>query len=745
VINASELTKTGAWILEDQGEGIWCLVFDLPDEKLNKLTTEVLEDLEVVLKKLRGLPELKALIVLGGKEDSGTFIAGADIEEIRSITDPHEATQKAQRGQEILDLFATFPAVTIAAIHGNCLGGGAELVLACDLRIASDSPKTKIGLPEVQLGILPGFGGTQRLPRLVGLARALPVILGGRPLSAHAAAKIGLVDRVVYATLLKNAAIALAREALAKGGKKFRPRRPKEAFFMRCLTRTPFGRAFIRSRAKKDVERRVGRHYPAPFQAIEAIMEGFPRTLKEGLKIEASLVGELIASSTSKNLIQLFLSSEAARRGSSRKKSGTETEGAAPTRLVGVLGAGVMGGGIAALLARKGYRVRLKDIAPQAIQTGLAKVHELYSARVKRRRMTRKEMNNSMAVMTTTLDYTGFGTADAVIEAVIEKMEIKKSVLRETEKALPNDAIFASNTSALSITELQSVAERPSQVVGLHFFNPVDRMPLVEIIEGRETSIETLERAEDLARQLGKVPVRVKDGPGFLVNRLLAPYLNEATRLFEEGYHPVRIDEAVRGFGMPMVPFELLDEIGLDVAAKVAVFLHEAFGERLAPPAVMKKLEDAKIIGKKAGKGFYLHGGKSRAPNPVALRFGGTGGNDFKPDEKSTWIRRLIFPIINEAALALEDKIVSKAALVDLGMVMGTGFAPFRGGPLRYADSIGAATIVESIKSLNIAGGKPATLLESLAKDGGTFYGLDAQQESGTPPDGRQGNIVETR
>ena len=733
--NQTELTKKGAWTLEDTGDGIWLLVFDLPGEKVNKLTSTVLEDLESILEDLERDKSIRALIIIGGKEASGTFIAGADIQEIRRITDAREATQKAQRGQTILGRIATLPAVTIAAIHGNCLGGGTELALACDMRVATQSEKTNIGLPEVQLGILPGFGGTQRLPRLVGLAQALPVILGGRALDGKKAAKIGLVDRLVYPPMLLEECRALAQEALCSGGKKYQPKRPKEGFFMRLMGKTPFGRMFIRSRAEKDIERRVGRHYPAPFKALEAVIDGYARSLADGLKLEADLVGELIASPTSKNLIQLFLASEEARRGSRSRTDGDEAESrdnrraapdcVTPSRRVAVLGAGVMGGGIAELLARKDYRVRLKDIQSEALGTGIAKVHELLKARVKRRRMTPRDMQNRLSSITTTLDYSGFDQVGTVIEAVVENMDVKKAVLKEVEPRLRDDALFASNTSALSITEMQSVAERPERVVGLHFFNPVDRMLLVEIIAGKQSSEEALREAEDLARSLGKIPVRVADGPGFLVNRLLAPYLNEATRLFGEGFEPARVDAAVRDFGMPMGPFELLDEIGLDVAAKVAVFLHGALGARLEPPTVMDQLLKAGILGKKSNKGFYVHNGKKKAPNPAALRHGGTGGSDFKPDERASWIRRLMLPIVNEAALALGEKVVARPSVVDLAMVMGTGFAPFRGGPLRYADSLGLPAVVDTIQKHGIAGGEPAELLVELANSGSTFYAME--------------------
>jgi 3-hydroxyacyl-CoA dehydrogenase/enoyl-CoA hydratase/3-hydroxybutyryl-CoA epimerase len=737
VIDISGLTATGAWRLEDEGEGIGFLTFDLPGEKVNKLTSAVLEDLERILEALTHDPWLKALIVWGGKPDSGTFIAGADIHEIRSVADPDDAAGKARRGQRILGKFATLPAITVAAIHGNCLGGGTELALACDFRIASVSPKTKIGLPEVQLGILPGFGGTQRLPRLVGLARALPLILGGKPVDVRQALRIGLVDRAAYPGLLREEAKALVRVARSNGGKCHVPPRRRRPLVGRLLEKLRPFRAWVRSRARKDIAARAGTHYPAPFKALDAVIEGFGRPLEEGLEREAMLVGELAASPIAKNLIDLFITSEEARRG--RKEA--PAAGAAPPApgpaggigvhrgKVGVVGAGVMGGAIAALFAQNGHRVRLKDITPEAIQAGFAKVREVYASLEKKRRLTRREAANHLAAITATTSLAGFEDVPVVVEAIVEDLDVKKAVFRELEAKVSPDALLATNTSSLSIGEIQSALERPERLVGLHFFNPVHRMPLVEVVRGRQSSEEALQRGEAIARSLGKIPLRVEDGPGFAVNRILGPYMNEAVRLFEEGYSLVAVDRALREFGMPMGPFELLDEVGLDVAAKVAGVLHGALGARAKPPDVMERLvADAGLKGKKSGKGFYIHGGWSARggkphPNPVALKLGGTGGSNFKPDAPDLWVKRLIFPMINEAALVLEERIVEDAARVDLAMVLGTGFPPFRGGPLRYADSIGLGEVVEFLARTGEERLKPCDLLVRLHAEGSRFHG----------------------
>jgi len=736
----------GAWRLEPPEDGIAVLVFDLPGEKVNKLSKAVLDDLGRVLDEIASDGRIRALVLIGGKEDSGTFIAGADIGEIRAIGNVAEATELARRGQAVLGKLSGMRAVTIAAIHGNCLGGGAEFALACDFRLGSDSEKTRLALPEVQLGILPGFGGTQRLPRLVGLARALPIILGGKPLDMRKALKLGMVDEVVYVSDLRAASVSFAARVLAGKGKAYRPRSRarKSSLLLRLLEKTRPGRNLIRWKALKDIRRKAGEHYPAPFKALDAMVDGFGMTLEKGLELEAGLVGELVTSETCKNLIDLFLASESARRGGPGKK---KVRGAArpaqPGDLVGLLGAGVMGGGLAALVARKGYRVRMKDINREAIAAGYRRIDEIFRGRVARRRMKKTEPINILARITTSTDYVGFSSAGIVLEAIVEDMEIKKKVLREAEGEMGRHVVFASNTSALSIDDLQNAAKWPGRVVGLHFFNPVEQMPLVEVIRGSRTTEAALVAAETLARSLGKIPVRCADGPGFLVNRVLGAYLNEAVRLLEEGYSPRAIDSAVREFGMPMGPFELVDEVGHDVASKVAGILHVGLGERARPPELLSSLGgDPDVLGRKTGRGFYLHkgkgrGGKLKLNSKLLGEVPGASGS-FRTPDVDLWIRRLIYPLINEAAWALDEGIVATASDVDLAMVFGTGFAPFRGGPLRYADSIGAGKVAEGLKGFNEERLAPCDLLEKLALQDGNFYSsvesMAETEESSHPP-----------
>ena len=738
MIDITDKNKTGAWRLEEAGEGIAFLAFDLPGEKVNILTEAVLHDLDSILDALRDDADVKVLIVIGGKAGSDTFIAGASLNEIRHIENGAEATAKAAMGQEVLGKFSSLAALTIAAIHGNCLGGGTELALACDVRIATNSPQTRIGLPEVQLGILPGFGGTQRLPRLVGVLRALPIILTGKPQTVAKAAKVGLVDHVVYPGLLRDEALKIAEEALKGDGKRYRPRRPLRPRWQRWFEAFPLGRSLIRRQARKDILRRVGPHYPAPLRALDAVLDGYGKSLQDGLRLEAKLVGDLAASPITKDLIDLFLSSEETRRGETSSNEDPSSLAAAKSCVaegarIGLLGAGVMGGGLAAQIVRKGFRVRMKDISHESIQLGLQRVDEVLSARVKRRRMTPSERANSLAAITTTVDYEGFRGVKFVIEAVVENLDVKKQVLKEIESQTSADVVLASNTSSLSITEMQKGLERPERFVGLHFFNPVDRMLLVEVVRGKESGDEAVAAAEALARKLGKMPVRVEDGPGFLVNRLLAPYLNEAVRLFEEGFSPVKIDRWAHQFGMPLGPFELIDEVGLDVAAKVGQILFDAFGERARPSPLMAGfLQVPNLLGKKSGKGFYLHGneqrrgagGKQKRPNFELLKMAeATGG--FRADDPDLWVKRLMYPVINEAARALDEKIVARPSLVDLAMVMGTGFAPFRGGPLRYADTLGIDHVADVLNNLREPRLVPCEFLKRLADSRDGFYSLE--------------------
>lgn len=704
--------------LEIDGDGVAWLLFDRPDSRVNLLTGAVMARLDALLAEIEEharIGRAKVLVVRSGKD--GSFIAGADVKEIAEITDPAEATRKAAEGQNVLRRLETLPIPTIAMIDGTCLGGGTELTLACAYRLASDRPETRIGLPEVQLGIIPGFGGTIRLPRLVGAQAALEMILTGRAVSARRAERIGLIDERVPPELLEERTRRFAWERIDRG--RARPTR-KRSFLSRLLEDTAPGRRILFRQARRRVFKQTRGHYPAPLVAIETIAQTLSMPLAEAFARESEVVGRLITSDVSKGLTHVFFLMEAA------KKAGPEAEARRIER-VGVLGAGVMGGGIAQLLAYRGIPVRLRDVREEGLAQGLRHARELFDRAVTRRRMERRDAQQAMDRISPTLEYSGFGTADLVIEAVVERMDVKKQVLREAEAQVRSDATLVSNTSALSITELQKAVERPENVCGMHFFNPVHRMPLVEIVRGAASSDETIATVVDLTLRLKKTPVIVNDGPGFLVNRLLGPYLNEAGWLLTEGTSIEEIDRVLVDFGMPMGPLRLLDEVGLDVSRQVAAHLYEAFGTRMSPAPPLVELDQTARLGRKGGLGFYRYEG-DKDPVPDEAIYSELA--DTVPAERQTLpaetIRdRLILIMVNEAARALEDGVVEHAGDVDLALITGTGFPPFYGGLLRFADRIGLPAIIETLERFEQELGvrfQPAPLLRERAEAGRGFY-----------------------
>jgi 3-hydroxyacyl-CoA dehydrogenase / enoyl-CoA hydratase / 3-hydroxybutyryl-CoA epimerase len=697
--------------LKIETDGIALLVFDTPG-KLNVLSTDVMMRLNELLGEVEAgaaSGKIKAVVVRSGKE--GSFIAGANIDEIASITDPADGAAKAAMGQSVFTRLSSLKVPTVVAIDGVCLGGGTELALACTYRIASDRKETKIGLPEVQLGILPGFGGTTRLPRLVGLSNALPIMLTGKPVDARKAEKIGLVDEKVPAPILYERAAAMAR-SLASGIRPAKKKRP----MMTAALDSAIGRKVVLSQARKQVMKETRGKYPAPLRILDILPEVLSSSIDDALKVEARGLGDLIVTDVSKNLIHVFRLSEATKKPPVDAKP-------REVRQIAVLGAGVMGGGVAQLAAYRGFTVRMKDIKPDAIALGLRHAQQAFDKSVKRRRLDRREARRMMQRISPTLDYSGFGNVDLVIEAVVERMDVKKSVLRETEEKM-NGGVLTSNTSSLSITEMQSALRKPELFAGMHFFNPVERMPLVEIIRGAHTSDETIATVYAVARKLEKTPVLVGDGAGFLVNRILAPYLNEAGWMISEGVAIEEIDKALVDFGMPMGPVRLLDEVGLDVARHAGTSMFEAFGERMKPAPTMEALEKTKRLGKKGGAGFYKYENEKETgvDESVYAEIGSPARKTLSRDEIQT---RAVYVMINEAARILEDRIVANPGDVDVGMIFGTGFPPFRGGLLKYADSIGAARIVETLERLAKEHGarfEPAPLLREKARTGSSFY-----------------------
>jgi 3-hydroxyacyl-CoA dehydrogenase/enoyl-CoA hydratase/3-hydroxybutyryl-CoA epimerase len=700
-----DATTASAFRIERDGD-LAIIWFDLPGEKVNKFSSIVMMEFADVVSEMERSRDIGRIILASGKP--GIFIAGADVSEFTKATSPEEAKQYIRLGQQTFHRFSKLPQVTVAAINGACLGGGCEISISCDWRVMSSDPKARIGLPEVNLGIFPAWGGVTKLPRLVGLPSALDIILNGKQLEGKRAKRLGLVDEVVDPGILLDVAKKFSTRGKRSGG-------TKTKFY---IDGNPAMRKFIFSKARKSVLSKTHGHYPAPLKAIDVMEYGMSAGVDRGLEREANEMAPLIMGDVAQNLVRLFFMMEES------KKDRIVTK---PVRLqnVGVLGAGVMGGGIAQIVADKtDVAVRMRDINWNAVAGGMRAAAKVWKKRVERKRMTRGEMQRKLSRITGTTDWTGFSRTDMVIEAVVESLDIKRAVLGEYESLAGDSAIFATNTSTIPITDIAAKAKRPENVVGMHFFNPVDRMPLVEVIRGTKTSDAAAVTVASFARKLGKTVVYCNDGPGFVVNRILAPYVNEAGYILEEGHTIESIDHAMVDFGMPMGPLALLDEVGIDVASKVSGILSGAFGERMTKSKVVDVLYEDHRYGKKNGRGVYQYeGGKRKDPDPAVYKLLGIAETHAATPE--VVVERMILSMINEASRILDEKIVATAGELDLAMIMGTGFPPFRGGLLRYADTIGAAYVVARLDEMAAKNGPrfaPAEPLRRLADSNSKFY-----------------------
>jgi 3-hydroxyacyl-CoA dehydrogenase/enoyl-CoA hydratase/3-hydroxybutyryl-CoA epimerase len=704
-------------------DSIGWLELDLEGEKVNKFSTPVMYRIKEVLEEIRNNQEIKVLVVVSKKEK--IYIAGADINEIRDIREEDDFLKAVSAGQGIMNEFEDLKIPVIAAINGACVGGGCEFALACDYRLASDDKSTKIGLPEVQLGIIPGFGGCVRLPRVVGLQESLGIILAGKSVPAKKALKIGLVDAMIPAAIFDREVKKYAQKVLKEGAKK-RKKTFKPSNMAQKITESFVMRGYVFKKAKEGVMKQSKGHYPAPLEALKVVKDTYKSSNREkALKREAEGFIKVAPGDVSKNLIGLYFMMEDV-----KKATGVPGKDIKPkaTKHVSVLGAGTMGGGIAQLAADKGIFVRMKDISVEAIAVGLKAAHQIWDKKVKRRHMTSYEYTQKMDRLSGGTDYSGFKNTDVVIEAIVEDMNIKKKVIAETASHLKEDAIIATNTSSLSVTEMAEAHPNPKQFVGMHFFNPVHRMPLVEVIRGRETSDEVVAQIFKLSKDMGKTPVVVKDGPGFLVNRLLLPWLAEALFILEDGMDVVKVDRMyTHTFGMPMGPYRLMDEVGLDVCVKVLKIFKEAFTDRIETSDLVTKLAGTDRLGKKNGKGFYKYDSKGKELGFDEGIYKDLGLNSIKNDlSEEECIQRGIYTMINEASRALlEDKIVETPEEVDLAMIMGTGFPPFRGGLLKYADSKGIKEIVSQLDVYESKYGKrfkPSEALIQMVQEGKNFY-----------------------
>ena len=697
--------RASAFRIEREGDlaVIW---FDLPGEKVNKFSSTVMQEFAGVVDQMAASADIRKIIIASAKPN--IFIAGADVSEFSKASTPELAAEYTRYGQQVFHRFSKLPQVTVAAINGACMGGGCELALSCDWRIITDSPKASIGLPEVKLGIFPAWGGTTKLPRLIGLPAALDIILQGKSLDGRRAKRTGLVDEVVEPGIL----IDVAKRFAARGKRNVSPR---TKFY---LEGNPLARKLVFRKARQTVLKQTHGHYPAPLAAIDVMEHGMSAGVERGLQREVEAVVPLIMGDVAQNLVRLFFLMEDSKKDPVSAKPRAIGE-------VGVLGAGIMGGGIAQIVADKTPAgVRMKDINWDAISGGMKAAARVWKRKVERRRMTRGEMQRNLARITGTTDWSGFSRADMVIEAVIEKLDVKRQVLAEFEALAKPDAVFASNTSTIPITDIAANAARPENVAGMHFFNPVDRMPLVEVIRGEKTSDEALVTVAAFARKLGKTVVYCNDGPGFVVNRILAPYMNEAGFLLEEGNSIESIDKTMVNFGMPVGPMALLDEVGIDVAAKVAGILSAAFAGRMTKSRLVDVLYEKGRYGKKNGKGLYVYDdGKRKGPDAETYRLIGVASP--RPAVEKEVVERMVLAMVNEAALIIDEKLVATAGELDLAMIMGTGFPPFRGGLLRYADSLGIPQVVARLEELKSRHGSrfaPSAPLRRLAESGSTFY-----------------------
>lgn len=712
-------------------DGIATIIFDLPNEKINKLSNETLLTLEKLLDEIKNSPDIKILIFRSAKKD--IFIAGADIKQFEpAFKDAALGKAIIDTGQRVFNKLAALPFPTIAAINGACMGGGTELALACTYRLASDNPKTQIALPETTLGIIPGWGGTQRLPRLIGLKNGLEMIVSGKPQKAAKALKIGLVDGLYAPEFEEEKVKEFAKRAIsADGAKKAKGRRYKPGFTGFLLEGNPLGRALLYSMTRKAILKQTKGHYPAPLLALKTVEETYTLPLKDGLKIEAEAFIKNAKDNVqiAQYLIGIFFGQEEL-----KKQGGYQGElpkGKLPSQSA-VIGAGTMGGGISYLFANQHIPARVKDINWEAVGKGISTVWELLKKAVKKKKITPNEASLRFHELSWTIDYSGFEKTDFVVESAVENTDLKRKIYAELESVIPETGIIATNTSSLTIDELDRDMKHPERFIGMHFFNPAPLMPLVEVVPGKHTSKETLATTLELARKLGKTPLVTGDCHGFLVNRIFMAAANEAFLLLEEGTPIETLDKALIKFGMPMGAGELADEVGIDVTYKVAKTFESAYPDRFKTPSLLQKVYDAHLYGKKIGKGFYLDKGKI---NPEALNII-KSFNGSRPSDEETVIKRYLLAMINEASRCLEENVVAKAHYADLAMIFGAGFPPFRGGPLAYGDTLGIKTVFETLKQYETKYGsrfKPTRLVESLAKENKSFYDYRAQPAKNTP------------
>lgn len=713
--------------------GLVQLVIDPPHRSMPVFDVPVLRDLSAAIDRLASEGSVRGLVISG--RDPLTFLAGADLDAIAAIETTEATARYIAFGQALFQRIHKLSkagggnVLTVAAIGGPVPGGAYELALACDRIVLVDDDRSKVGLPEVKLGIVPGWGGCARLPRRAGVPTALDVILNGKLVRARSAKRLGMVDRLTQKEYLVRvaSAIAMGREPLKRAS------RGKWAWL---VDKNPIALGFINRAAHKQVMKATGGHYPAPIVALDLVLAAPRESLEEALAAERRVNSTLASNPITRALMGIYHLSEAAKQ-LAKDANGDKAPGFARGAVVG---AGVMGGAVASLAAERGLEMRLRDLSRDALDAAERAHQAEIGKKRKRRHLSGHKANAALDRLETTTEAVGFGRCEFVVEAVAEVLAVKHKVFEELAWMLPDDAILATNTSSLSVSAIADGIPSPERVVGLHFFNPVRRMPLVEIVRGAQTSDQTIRRMARLALDLGKTPVVVKDVPGFLVNRLLAPYLDEALCLVADGAAPENIDKALEEFGMPMGPCELIDEVGLDIASHAGQSMFEGYGPRMTPNTFLEPLLENGDLGKKTGAGIYRYDTKGGRPKKAGLnpRLPAAESNRALGLTARDLAERCVLAMVNEGARAFDEGVTETPGQFDLATIFGMGFAPFRGGLLAYADSVGAEHLVERLRHHRAfvehrRGGAerfdPAPALLRMAESGGTFHEVYGTRE----------------
>lgn len=732
-VNASDAGPQ-ALSFEVTEAGVAVITYDVPGESMNTLRADFASSFERVFAEVNDNPDVRASVLISGKSDS--FIAGADVKMLDALSSADDAVAMCRRGHDVLARVAASKKPVVAAVHGAALGGGFEVALACHARVLSNSKKTVLGLPEVQLGLLPGLNGLQRLAALTGLQVSLDHALTGKNIRAEKAKKLGLAADVVPQAILREVAIAhalrLADERVHGPKKSGTPNKTlgKDELIALALEKTPIGRRVLFGQARKEVRKKTLGNYPAPEKIIDVLEAFASHGLEASREVEAAAFGELCESLVSKHLRSIFFATTAL-----KKDTGTSDAAVVARRVekLGVLGAGLMGAGIAYVSLDKGLAVRMKDRDAASVGRGLKYVADILDERVKKKQLDRRERADKLAHLTGTTDYSGMKGVELVIEAVFEDLDVKRRVLREVEEACKSGVIFASNTSSIPITKIAELARAPENVVGMHYFSPVHKMPLLEVIRTERTSDEVVATAVAVGKRQGKTVIVVNDGVGFYTSRVLGPYMNEASFLLTEGVAIEDIDQAMTGFGWPVGPLMLADEVGLDVAAHVGPIMVAAFGDRMAPPATVGRLVEEGRKGRKNERGFYLYGdaakkkGKGKQVDETVYAALGlsTPKKGKSPVSLDEIRERCNLQFLNEALHCYGEGILRSARDGDIGAIFGLGFPPFLGGPFHYVDTLGAKHVLDRMRRYEQRFGirfAPAKALVEAAKSGRPFF-----------------------